>query len=220
MNSLYKVIGLLLALIIFPIAFFTPLIKINIVSEAMSLLGGGQSSLLNEAYSVKELLELSNGSGAKINFKEVLGKIPEDVKSRVGMPFLLAGIFLALALLTALALCVLFLTAKNKKLCLLAAVAGILFTIAANVAFGRFAAPFLDGTIALGKLLSESGLLTQFMGGSLGGIFGSILLSLIGNNASIISVKTLELSSAYIFMLMAYGGAAVWTGAYSLMEMK
>lgn len=217
MKVLYKVVAIVLALAVIPVALFVPFVKVVVTSSAASLFSGSEV-LLDEAYSLSGLYDsFLKGTEEKkpIDLKAFVEGIPDTAKDALGANFIAFLVFFLLAVLAVIALVVLILVCKRRRAVLIVTGLGLLFTILMNVMFNRFAAPLISGTVPVTDLLSTD-ILSQFVGGglaALGGLFSSLL-----GGSKLVEVRLLSLSSAYIFMLILYIASFVWTLAHSLVD--
>ncbi|MDR1630028.1 MAG: hypothetical protein LBS36_07440 [Oscillospiraceae bacterium] len=217
MKVLYKVVAIVLALAVIPVALFVPFVKLVVTSKAASIFSGSEV-LLDKAYSLSGLYEsfLKGTEGKEpLDLKAFIAGIPESAKDALGANFIAFLAFFILALLAVIAIVVLVLVCKKKKAILIVTGLGLLFTIGMNIMFNRFAAPLVSGIVPVTDLLSTE-VLSQFVGGGLAAI-GGLLGSLLGGT-KLVEIRLLSLSSAYIFMLILYIASLVWTLAHTLID--
>ena len=187
----YKVVVVILALSMIPVAIFTPMIQI----VGQVTIG---DAYVGEHVSFYDIYKLFFSKESTFRgFDDY--KLTDEV--RATMPWLItSGTFLAAALLLGIAAAVVALACRKKLpvLCLSAAGCGAVFGLFR--AFKAFAAPYLDGTISVSKL----GIVEE-------GILESVL-------SAIVKLVTLQISSAGFLMFGAFLAIFLWTGAFLLVE--
>lgn len=212
MKILNRIVTFLLAAAVFPSIIFRILLRAVISFSQESAIYRILSAFSETAQRKMEIT---------LSIKEAVGYIQEGKFSFAGMDFsidkipkellttknwlIAAGILIVLSLIIALVImgCALFAQAHKTVMGLSA---GAIACLAASVkCFGRFAAPFVDGTIDLGGMLAKS-ILGEST--SLLGTFGTAAL----NGA--ISVDILQLGNAVFTLGIIFFIILVWTFAY------
>ncbi len=198
MKILFRVVAALLALCVFPAAYFLSFFKFAISAVVMNI---ADDVSIHSA--VKFFADPDSPAGALLRDTGGFWKNEwiEPLKP-AGISFL---VFFALALV--LALVIFFFAAfSNKRLvvtCL--GVAGVLAMIGVYISFGRFAAPLLDGTITLTSIISTEEL----------SFLLSITVSLLG---SVVELKMFQLTSATLVMSLIFAGIAIWGLAFIITQ--
>ncbi|MBQ7547749.1 MAG: hypothetical protein IJT41_12375 [Clostridia bacterium] len=187
----YKVVAVLLALCVIPIAIFTPMVQ---VVGSVSI----RDTLIGEHVSLYDIYQLFLGKHAIYHAQESL-EMTEEVRST--MPWLItSGVFLGVALLLGIAAAVTAICCKSKLPTLIVSIAAGMSVFGLFRAFRAFAAPYLDGTITLAKM----------------GVLGKNFLSSIAS--AIVKLEILQISSAGFLMFGAFIALFLWTGAFMLVE--
>lgn len=199
MKIVDRIVTCLLSFAVLPVAFFTPLIhwiyKISgyqLINGIASLLGGSTISdasdtgLTQDDISLNYLYQTLKDFG--VDFKEMFksgGEIHITVEPYI-IYVKMAVVFFIAALLIALAIGIVSIFSNAKKTQMIMSGVGIVSLIGMNVSFGKFAAGLVDGKFTLGALLDAD------------------LLSYVTD------VQTLNLSSAWVFMIMLFVGVILW----------
>ena len=187
----YKVVAVLLALSVIPIAIFTPMVQIV---GSMSV----GDTYVGEHVSLYDFYQLFIGKHA-IYHAQGNYEMTDAVKGT--MPWLItSGVFLGVALLLGIAAAVTAICCKKKLPTLLVSIAACMAVFGLFRSFRAFAAPYLDGTITLGKM----------------GVLGEGILSSIVS--AIVKIEILQISSAGFLMFGAFIALFLWTGAFMLVE--
>ncbi|MCR5484179.1 MAG: hypothetical protein K6F09_01175 [Clostridiales bacterium] len=188
----YRVVAAVIAACTFPIAVFSPLIRI----VADPIIGEAYIYYNASFYGVYKMF-FAKGSGFN-GFAEG-AEISDALRGQ--LPYLTAtGVCLGLLLLSSLAI-IIFAAVSNKRAVILGlSVFGFGLIIAMFVLFGKFAAPFTDGTISLGDLgLIESGILKSIL-------------------SMAMSIKVLQLTTGVFMFAFIYIALLMWTAAFMLTE--
>lgn len=213
MKTVNRIVVFLLALSVFPIMFFLKLVG-GVVSIAESsslytilskLAENTANSALELSYSIKEIVEkLSDGGFSFGGMSFDLSKIPSELLTGKGW-VITAGILLVIALIIAIVImgCSLFTKAYKTISCLGAT--GFVCSFAAMRCFAKFTAPFLNGSIDVGAILSKALIGDD---SNLIGTIGSTFLK------GAISVDSFSLGNAVTLMMIVFLGIALWELAY------
>lgn len=214
MKILYKLVTALLALAIFPILIFAPFFKLIVTSSMLAIFGSsGSEVLINDSYSLKKIYELLlplKDKVADLSFSS----LPEAVKDAIGVPALLFVIFLALALVCAIITLIFAVFTKKRPMVIVFAGLGAAGTLGMNIAFSNLAKPLVNGSLTIVDLLGEdifSSIASEFS------IVGSIVSSLF-DPSKLIDIRLLNLSGAYVLMLLAFVAIIIWTISNILIE--
>ncbi|MDR3312916.1 MAG: hypothetical protein LBS96_00490 [Oscillospiraceae bacterium] len=189
-----RIVTVLLALTVLPNLYFNALIYFRIDPGVGETLWGDELSIsmFGPGGLYNGLLDtIKSGSGGSLqSFLPLL------------RPAIIAGILLALAALTLVAIAVIA-AVSNKKIPILALCAvGVAFVIGAYASFGNFAEAVTDPSFSIINLLGEG-----------------FLVSLIGSFLQP-EVLMLRLVGAVSMTLVIFGAVAVWTGAFLLTTPK
>ncbi len=213
MKILNRIVTFVMALTVFPAIFTRIILRIILSISGDSTVYTILSGIVGET--------ADSGMEITVSLKEIVGYIQNDTFSFGGMNFSLSSlptemlstknwaiasvVFLVLALVIALVImgCALFAQAHKTVMGLSAG--GMLCCLVASLTFSRFAEPFMNGDVDLGKFLAES-----LLGNEEGLIssLGSVFLS------GAISVDILQLGNAVITMVIIFLAILLWTFAY------
>jgi len=228
MKVLYKTVTPILAVLIFPAMLFMPFFRLITASDTVNKMLaeyglGEQITLFDLFHAVSNIKDKAAADGKTLNFS--MSVLPEEARG-----YLTAFIaFAAAAVVCALLIIILSLATKKKIPVFSAAVLGIFSTVMMNFFFDKAAHGFITGEINVIDIYTavtgdESvSTLTGLVGNILGavnsesGALGSILNSFLGDYSGV-DIRILELSSAYIFMLLIFIAAAVFTLVMKLAE--
>ncbi len=195
MKIVDRIVTALLSFAVIPVAIFTPLLHWIYQITAWSLLNGitslfgdstisstNDNGLTQDDFSLYALYDLIKGFG--LDF-ENMGEPHVTVE-----PYLvyvkLAAAFFALALVIALAIGIVSIFSNAKKTQIGMAAAGILSLVGMNISFAKFADPMVEGKFTVGALFD-----VDFL-------------------SYITKVEALNLSSAWVFMIMLFAGIILW----------
>lgn len=187
----YKVVVVILALSVIPIAFYAPMI--HIIGQVT--IG---DNYIGEHVSFNDIYQLFFSSGSSF---EGFGNYKMTDEVRATMPWLItSGSFLAAALLLGIATAVVAIVCRKKLPVLILSATACASVFGLFRAFNAFAAPYVDGTINVGKLgFMEEGILEAIV-------------------SAIVKIVTLQISSAGFLMFGAFMAVFLWTGAFLLVE--
>ena len=190
-SIVFKVIAVVLALAVIPLAIFSPMVQIV----------GGMTigdTRIGEDVSLYDIYRLFLSRNATFQTAKEY-KMTDEVRST--MPALItSGCFLALILLLGIATAVVSICCKKKLPTLILSAVSCLSVVGLFRSFKAFAAPYLDGSIKISQL----GLLKQ-------GFLSSIV-------SAIVKLEILQISSAGFLMFGAAFALFLWTGAFMLVE--
>lgn len=187
----YKTVVVILALSVIPIAFFAPMFQIvGQVTIGDTYIGEHVSF-----YDIYRLFFSKNSSF------EGFGDFKLTDEVRATMPWLItSGAFLGVALLLGIAAAVVAIVCRGKMPVFILSIAGCASVFGLFRAFAAFAAPYLDGTINVGKLgFMEEGILEALV-------------------SAVVKIVLLQISSAGFLMFGAFAAIFLWTGAFLLVE--
>lgn len=197
-----RIITSLLAVGAIVAAIFSPLIHLLYQINGWDLLGitssiENDTGVTEDGISVWYVIrQIRTGvfSGGKLDFSAM------DERVVTILHFFIASmIIFAVAVLIALVLAVVCASTSAKKTqCVIAGI-GIVDLAACGIVFNKFAQPIMTGAITPGNLIKS------LTGGALGdNLFGSIALS------SIVRIEEVNLSSAWVLMIMIFSVIIVW----------
>lgn len=217
MKAVYKIGAVLLLLAIFPVLILTPFVKIIVVSDVTSLFSSTPTVLLDKSYSLRELYELYASNKEAIASSGLsLSSIPQNIVDALKVPGVTFLCLFAVAILCAVLAIFFSVFSKNKRGTMVLAALGAASAFGMNTAFNNVAKPLVNGSISVMDLLGEE-FLTKLTGGL--SSIGDALLSLIGSSTKqMIDIRLLNLSSAYLFMLLLFLGVILWSVAFTLLE--
>ena len=187
----FKTVVVILALSVIPIAFFAPMFQI----VGQVTIG---DNYIGEHVSFYDIYKLFFSKDSTFQgFGDY--KMTEEV--RATMPWLItSGAFLGAALLLGIAAAVVAIVCRGKLPVFILSGAGCASVFGLFRAFAAFAAPYLDGTINVGKLgFMEEGILEAII-------------------SAVVKLVTLQSSSAGFLMFGAFAAIFLWTGAFLLVE--
>lgn len=176
MKTAYRVITCIFCVLVFPIAYFMPILHVY-VGSALS-----ETSLLNNI-GLKEYMSVNFLVNSSKNESDIMKQIIQsllksmgDKDSKLGSlvegrGYVIAALVLFIIALVAV-LVLLGFAAFSKKYIVCSGVT--LFSIAslfaAEKCFDRFAAPFLSGKVSLGNLINSDGDAASLLSGLLGSV--------------------------------------------------
>lgn len=206
-----KIITSLLAFCILPVAIFSPLIRVLYQINGWELFQNmvdipnaveNDTGLTEDSFSIWFVVKnffFGGLSSSGFDFSNV------DDSVKAVLPYLIAaGILFVLGVVIGIALFVFNLATKAKKTqCIISAV-GIVDLSICGILFSKVANPIIDGTISVGTLLSS----ILGPGGESG--IGKVIAT------SLISIKELNLTSAWSLMILIFAVIIVWNVSYML----
>lgn len=175
MNTLYKVLTPILALVLIPILIFVPLVQLTMTSLLGDILvqfGGFKNDFLSvydvyarvtdsEAQNSQILTLLKSALGENFDVSKLLDAIPT-------MNYLYAtAALLAVVLIVALLIIIFSIFTKKKLLCMILSFANMGVIFAMTKCFDAFAKPFINGTVGLSQILNTLGVDLSSLGDSL-----------------------------------------------------
>lgn len=177
MKALNRIVTALLAIAVFPVAYFTDLITVYMHATIYD-------SNIVENLSVKRIIELFTGDGlfAGVFNKDNMSEIPEVLLKFKGN-FIAFAVCFALALLIALAIIIVAAATNSRKTTAALGAAGILCLIGMKIAFSDIAAAVDAGTLTLCSLTDMS-----FMN-----LFGKIVLVTMSTAPAVMTVLFLAI---------------------------
>lgn len=205
MKIVDRVVSALLSLAVIPVAIFVPIIHwiyqilgYDIINSLLDgkLADAADTGMTEDNLSLYTLYDTLTGFG--IDFKEMFSGANE-INSAVEpiIPYVkMTGAFLILTLLIALAACIVSIVSNAKKTQMLLGLCGIGSLIGMIVSFNKVASPILAGDITLGS------------------IFNIPLVSFITK------IHALNLSTAWVIMLILFAALVLWSFSYVLTSDK
>lgn len=177
MKALNRIVTALLAIAVFPVAYFTDLITVYMHATIYD-------SNIVENLSVKRIIELFTGDGlfAGVFNKDNMSEIPEVLLKFKGN-FIAFAVCFALALLIALAIIIVAAATNSRKATASLGAAGLLSIIGMRIAFSAVSSAVKEGTLTLGSLTDMS-----FMN-----LFGKIVLVTMSTAPAVMTVLFLAI---------------------------
>lgn len=177
MKALNRIVTALLAIAVFPVAYFTDLITVYMHANLYD-------SNIVEALSIKRIVELFTGDGlfAGVFNKDNMSEIPEGLLKFKGN-FIAFVVCFALALLVALATVIVAAATNSRKATASLGAAGLLSIIGMRIAFSAVSSAVKAGTLTLGSLTDMS-----FMN-----LFGKIVLVTMSTAPAVMTVLFLAI---------------------------
>lgn len=177
MKALNRIVTALLAIAVFPVAYFTDLITVYMHATIYD-------SNIVENLSVKRIIELFTGDGlfAGVFNKDNMSGIPEVLLKFKGN-FIAFAVCFALALLIALAIIIVAAATNSRKTTAALGAAGLLSIIGMRIAFSAVSSAVKAGTLTLGSLTDMS-----FMN-----LFGKIVLVTMSTAPAVMTVLFLAI---------------------------
>ncbi len=191
MKYVFRVVSAILALCVIPAAYFLSFVQF-VFSAVVANVG--------DDFSIKEIFEQFIDKSSPFN--SLLGDGGELMANPTVKILMPAGItflsFFALALV--LSLVIFFFALFSNKRILITSLggAGFLSVMGMYIAFGRFVAPLLDGTIQVNDFLNV---------GTLGFLINSV-----------VKIEVLKLTSAPLIMAAIFALIVIWGLAFMLTE--
>lgn len=201
MKIVDRVVSALLSLAVIPVAIFVPMLhwvyQIMGYDIVNSLLGGnlteaGDTGMTEDNYSLYALYNQLKSFG--IDFKEMLsGNTEINPAAEPIIPYIkMTVVFLIVTLLIALVTGIVSAVSNAKKTQMILGACGIGSLIGMMVSFNKFASPIVSGNITLGSL------------------FDIPVISFITR------MHALNLSTAWVFMVMLFAALILWNLSYIL----
>lgn len=189
MKALNRIVTALLAIAVFPVAYFTDIITVYAHANLYD-------SNIVEALSIKRIVELFTGDGlfAGVFNKDNMSEIPEVLLKFKGN-FIAFAVCFALALLIALAIIIVAAATNSRKTTAALGAAGLLSIIGMRIAFSAVSSAVKAGTLTLGSLTDMS-----FMN-----LFGKIVL--------------VTMSTAPVVMAVLFLAILIWNVAFILIDL-
>lgn len=176
MKALNRIVTALLAIAVFPVAYFTDIITVYAHANLYD-------SNIVEALSIKRIVELFTGDGLFADLvKGGASELPDGLLKFKGN-FIAFVVFFAIALLVALAIIIVAAATNSRKTTAALGAAGILCLIGMKIAFSDIAAAVDAGKLTLGSLTDMS-----FMN-----LFGKIVLVTMSTAPAVMTVLFLAI---------------------------
>ena len=215
MKALYKTVTLILTAAFFPAVIFAPFFKLLVTSNLLSLFTSSSDDvMINASYSLKDiagLLEPYSQQLKSFSFTD----IPQGIRDAVGLPFALFLGFFILAVLTDALLLILGVFTRKRRAVFIFALLGVVFTVGMNISFGYVSKPLVNGSISIADLFGPT-ILNNI--GSVQSGLSTLITSLMGSGSQLIVIKLLNLSTAYVLMLLVFIITAVWSVSHLIVD--
>jgi len=201
MKIVDRIVSALLSLAVIPVAIFVPMLhwvyQIMGYDIVNSLLGGnlteaGDTGITEDNYSLYALYNQLKNFG--VDFKGMLsGNTEINAAAEPIIPYIkMTAVFLIVALLIALVTGIVSAVSNAKKTQMILSACGIGSLIGMMISFNKFASPIVSGNITLGSLLD-----IPFV-------------------SFITKMHALNLSTAWVFMVMLFAALILWSLSYIL----
>ncbi len=204
MKIVDRIVSALLSLAVIPVAIFTPILhwvyQILGYDIVNSLLGGklsdgADTGMTEDNVSLYWLYDTLKGFG--IDFKEMFANAEVNPVAETVMPFIeTAVVFFAVTLVIALVTCIVSAVTNAKKTRMILSGCGIVSLIGMMISFNKFASPVIAGDVTIGSLFDIPAL------------------------SFITKIYTINLSSAWVFMVMLFAAVILWTLSFILTSDK
>lgn len=195
MKYIYKAVSAILAIATIPATLF---LEFFFIQASTSLIDVG----IEESFSLKRLYDIfiSKTDPFAMFFQNATYfEWPEQLDPLV--PWLIASaVFFALAIITAIFICVWSICSEKRIVNIIASGAGILFVILMSVFFNKAASFLTLGTINIVEAIAGSGLLASLIG-------------------SIVNVDTLVLGGFKNALIILFAVIIIWTLSFILIEL-
>lgn len=175
MKALNRIVTALLAIAVFPVAYFTDLITVYMHATIYD-------SNIVENLSVKRIIELFTGDGLFADLVKGSALVPDGLLKFKGN-FIAFAVCFALALLVALATVIVAAATNSRKATASLGAAGLLSIIGMRIAFSAVSSAVKAGTLTLGSLTDMS-----FMN-----LFGKIVLVTMSTAPAVMTVLFLAI---------------------------
>ncbi|MBQ6624421.1 MAG: hypothetical protein IIX39_01195 [Clostridia bacterium] len=206
-----KIVTSLLAFCVLPVAIFFPLIRVlyqingwEIFQNMVDIPNAveNDTGLTEDSFSIWFVFKNFFSGGLSMSGFD-FSNVDDSVKAV--LPYLIAaGILFALGVVIGIALFIVNVATKAKKTqCIISAV-GIIDLSICGILFSKVAKPIVDGSISVGTLLSS------VLGSGGESNFGKVLAT------SLISIKELNLTSAWSIMILIFAVIIIWNVSYML----
>ncbi len=204
MKIVDRIVSALLSFAVIPVAIFVPLLhwiyQILGYDIVNSLFGGkltdaSDTGMTEDNVSLYRLYDTLKGFG--VDFKAMFTSDEVDPVTEPIMPFIkIAAVFFMIALVIALVAGIVSVVSNAKKTQMVLGGCGIVSLIGMMVSFNKFASPIVAGDVTIGSLLNMPAL------------------------SFITKVHTINLSTAWVFMVMLFAGLILWSLSYILTSDK
>lgn len=205
MKIVDRIVSALMSLAVIPVAIFTPLVHWIYQILGYSIINGmldgalsdvNDTGLTEDNLSLYSLYDLLKSFG--FDFKKMFSGDMEMASSLEKiLPYLkLTGIFFIIALLIALVTGIICAATNAKKTRMILSGCGIASLIGMMISFNKAVLPLTTGQITPGSLFDMPAI------------------------SFIIKIETINLSTAWVFMLMLFAGVILWTLSYILTSDK
>lgn len=195
MKYVYKAVTAILAIASIPVTIF---LEFFFIQASTSLIDVG----IEESFSLKRLYDIfvAKTDPFAVFFQGTsYFEWPEALNPLV--PWLIAAaVFLALALITAIFICVWSICSNKRIVNIIASGAGILFVILMSVFFGKAASFLTLGTINIVEAIAGSGLIASLIG-------------------SVVNVDTLVLGGFKNALIILFAVIIIWTLSFILIDL-
>lgn len=195
MKYVYKAVTAILAIAAIPVTIF---LEFFFIQASTSIIDVG----IEESFSLKRLYDIfiAKTDPFAVFFQgTTYFEWPEQLDPLV--PWLIAAaVFLALALITAIFICVWSICSNKRIVNIIASGAGILFVILMSVFFGKAASFLTLGTINIVEAIAGSGLIASLIG-------------------SVVNIDTLVLGGFKNALIILFAVIIIWTLSFILIEL-
>lgn len=204
MKIVDRIVSALLSFAVIPVAIFVPMLhwiyQILGYDILNSVLGGeltspGDTGMTEDNYSLYALYNQLKSFG--IDFKEMFTSDKVNPVTEPVIPFIkMTAVFFIVALLIALAAGIVSIVSNAKKTQMILGGCGVASLIGMMVSFNKFATPVIEGKVTVGSLFDVPAL------------------------SFITKVYNLNLSTAWVFMIILFGALILWSLSYILTSDK
>ncbi|MBR3588151.1 MAG: hypothetical protein IKL16_01170 [Clostridia bacterium] len=190
-----RIVRALLSFTVIIVAFFTDIVH-WIYDLPTEILNQQDNGLTEDSFSLYEIYTQFI-DGFNLNLKEMFANGGENEALLLLVPFAKCfAVFFILTLVIALVSGIISIVTSKKSPSFICGGLGIVSLIGMMVSFNKMVAPILSGQVTLG------------------GLFNIPMLG------AIVNIQTINLSSAWVFMLMLFIGLILWSLSYLLTSEK
>lgn len=195
MKYVYKAVTALLAIATLPATFF---LEFLFIQASTSLVDVG----VEESFTLKRFYDIfvTGTDPFAVFFSGSSGFLWPEQLDPLAPYLILTVVFLALAIIAAIFICVWSICSNKRIVNIIASGAGILFVILMNVFFNKAASFLTLGTINIVKALAGSGLIASLIG-------------------SVVNIDTLVLGGFKNALIILFAVIIIWTLSFILIEL-
>ncbi len=207
MKIVYRVIAAIAALLTLPALWFLKLIHIGIEL-------GFMEALFDDSFSIDQIYDFFKDKSAELSGKLELSERMAEVLAPLKTPAIVTLVFLALVLVSILAVFFCSALTNARKVNLGLSIFGAASTIGLMASFNHMTSLIVDGTVGLEKIINTALTDSDSVIAQIAGLFGAGgLVNAIGE------LRVLQLTDATTAVLFIFVFIALWTAAFMFIDM-